>query len=549
MSARASILIPVRRLYGYFAACKGMLVGAVLSSAVAQVAATFVLAQALSEVTSAVLGGGAQALAGAIARFALWQIPLAALTMLGVYLRQMATVRAACRLRGEVMDALLAQPMADALAMHSGDKLSALANDVPAATDSLVDAVTLPVQCLLMGISGLAYVVAVDPRLGLVTLGLGLFFLAYSLFFAGKLRRASARVQQAKAEGSVQWINLLHGMKTARMYGMIPTLVAGFERSSAAVRDAGVHWANLSAMLGGLNNFSHNLAAKIIIFAAGLLLFEGAMPVATLMGVSQVAGSAAGVFGVARSLAQVAASLAGAERLFALLDAPRSPAPARPGRVPAPTDPAVVFDRVSFGYTPAQQVLRGFSLTVAPGEIVALVGESGAGKSTLLRLLQGFYAPTGGTITLLGRPLERWDEADLRAACALVPQQPTLFPGTIYDNIALGDPAVTPEAAAEAARLADVDGFIRSLPQGYDTPVSEGGASLSGGQRQRIAIARALARPAPVVLLDEATSALDAVSERAVADTLARLRGERTLLIVAHRPATIALADRVVRVG
>ena len=187
-----------------------------------------------------------------------------------------------------------------------------------------------------------------------------------------------------------------------------------------------------------------------------------------------------------------------------------------------------------------------FSLTVEPGETIAIVGPSGAGKSTVFQLAERFYDPQAGTVRLDGVPLTQADPADVRRRMALVPQEGTLFAASARDNLRYGNWDASEEAIWDSARAANAEDFLKALPQGLDTFLGEGGARLSGGQRQRVAIARALLRDAPILLLDEATSALDAESERLVQQALERLMEGRTTLVIAHRLATVRKADRIV---
>jgi ATP-binding cassette subfamily B protein len=183
---------------------------------------------------------------------------------------------------------------------------------------------------------------------------------------------------------------------------------------------------------------------------------------------------------------------------------------------------------------------------VKPGQTVAIVGPSGAGKTTLFQLVQRFYDPDGGRVTLDGVDLRDADPADVRARIAMVPQETVIFGASARDNLRYGDWSATDDqlwAAAEAANAAE---FLRKLPEGLDTFLGEGGARLSGGQRQRVTIARALLRDAPILLLDEATSALDAESERLVQEALERLMANRTTLVIAHRLATVRAAERII---
>jgi ATP-binding cassette subfamily B protein len=190
--------------------------------------------------------------------------------------------------------------------------------------------------------------------------------------------------------------------------------------------------------------------------------------------------------------------------------------------------------------------LVDFSLTVEPGETVAIVGPSGAGKSTLFQLAERFYDPQAGTIKLDGVPLTAVDPGDVRRRMALVPQEGQLFAANARDNLRYGNWSASDEQIWEAARAAHAETFLRALPDGLDTYLGEGGARLSGGQRQRVAIARAVLREAPILLLDEATSALDAESERLVQDALDKLMRGRTTLVIAHRLATVRAANRIV---
>ena len=237
------------------------------------------------------------------------------------------------------------------------------------------------------------------------------------------------------------------------------------------------------------------------------------------------------------------------ERLGELLSAEDALTdPARPLPLPRPVRGQITLDGVSFRYPtrPDVSALDDVSLSIKPGETVALVGPSGAGKTTVIQLIQRFWDPASGRVTLDGIDLRDMARADFRQAMALVPQDPVIFATTALENIRLGRPDAPPSDVEAAARAAHAHDFITTLPQGYDTPLGERGVMLSGGQRQRIAIARAILRDAPVLLLDEATSALDAESESLVQAAVQRLSENRTTVVVAHRLATVKKADRIV---
>jgi ATP-binding cassette subfamily B protein len=237
------------------------------------------------------------------------------------------------------------------------------------------------------------------------------------------------------------------------------------------------------------------------------------------------------------------------ERIEELLQArPGIAAPARPTVMPLPARGEIAFENVTFAYPgrPDLTALHDFTLTVRPGERVALVGPSGAGKSTVLRLLLRFYDPQSGQVLVDGVNIADADPQAVRARMALVAQDASLFSGSAADNIRFGRADATDAEIRAAARAAEAEGFLDALPQGFQTPIGERAKTLSGGQRQRLAIARALVRNAPILLLDEATSALDAENEGLVQAALATAMRGRATLVIAHRLATVLRADRIV---
>jgi ATP-binding cassette subfamily B protein len=291
-------------------------------------------------------------------------------------------------------------------------------------------------------------------------------------------------------------------------------------------------------------------AITILMWRGAIAVAEGSITGGTIAAFVVTAGIVAGAFG---SLTEVYGDLVrgagAASRLAELLaERPAVSAPARPQALPAPGRGQLAFESVTFRYPARPEVaaLQDFSLSVEPGETVAIVGPSGAGKSTLFLLAERFYDPQSGRIKIDGVPLTSADPAEIRQRIALVPQEGVLFAASARDNLRYGNWEADDEAIWKAAQAANAEAFLRDLPQGLDTFLGEDGARLSGGQRQRIAIARALLRDAPILLLDEATSALDAESEQLVQQALERLMESRTTLVIAHRLATVRRADRIV---
>jgi ATP-binding cassette subfamily B protein len=259
-----------------------------------------------------------------------------------------------------------------------------------------------------------------------------------------------------------------------------------------------------------------------------------------------IVASAAGT--ISEVIGDVQRAAGATERLFDLLAAqPEIRAPADPMPFPAPPLGTVKLEEVTFRYPsrPDHAALDAVSLDVAPGQRVALVGPSGAGKTTVFQLLLRFYDPQTGVLRVDGIDIRHADPRALRDRIALVPQDPVIFAASVIDNVRYGRPDATEREVRAACDAAYAAEFVERLPQGYETFLGERGARLSGGQRQRLAIARAILADRPILLLDEATSALDAESERMVQQALQRLMTHRTVLMIAHRLATVRHADRI----
>jgi len=361
--------------------------------------------------------------------------------------------------------------------------------------------------------------------------------------------RTRARWHALKAL-SGHFLDMVRGLPTLRAFGRAHDETAIVARVSDRYRVATMETLRLSFLSGSVLELAATLGVGLVAVTAGVRLVDGSLGLEAGLAVIVLAPELYLPF--RRLGAEYHASadgLAVAERMFALLDAPAASSPSGSELAPSPAHAVVAFDGVSFAY-PGRPVavLDGLDLELSPGETVALVGESGAGKSTVAALLLGLLSPTGGRITVGDTDLSECDLEEWRRQLAWVPQHPSLFRGTVADNIRLGDPDADEKSVVEAARLAGADGFIRALPDGYATLLGDGERSVSPGQRRRIGLARAFLRDAPLVILDEPTADLDAASVSVVAAAVRRLQTGRTILVIAHRPELVDDADRVVRV-
>jgi len=410
--------------------------------------------------------------------------------------------------------------------------------------------ISVALRNVVLGFGGVIYLFLLSPKLaGMLILGVPLIVAPVTLL-GRRVRDISRQSQDRIADVGAMVDEVLGAMKIVQAFGQQDREVSRFETAvehvfATAKKRIAVRAAMTAAIIG------------LVFGAITLALWQGAIDVqhgrltgGTIAAFVLTGGIVAGAFG---ALTEVYGDLlrgAGAAgRLNELLsEQPEIRAPASPRTLPEPARGALEFQGVTFRYPTRKEVsaLDDFSLSVAPGETLAVVGPSGAGKSTLFQLALRFYDPEAGAVLLDGVPLPEADPADIRARMAVVPQETVIFAASARDNLRYGRWNASDEELWSAAEAANAAEFLRRLPEGLDTYMGEGGARLSGGQRQRVAIARAILRDAPLLLLDEATSALDAESERLVQASLERLMANRTTIVIAHRLATVRAADRIV---
>ncbi|GCF11225.1 ABC transporter ATP-binding protein [Dictyobacter arantiisoli] len=462
------------------------------------------------------------------------------------YLISYVGERLVADLRKQVHAHLQSLPLAFFTQRQVGDIMSRVTTDVTRVQAGLTTNVLSLIQQVIT-LSGSVLIIALlDWRLTLLILLVVPLIVLSALLFGRRFRGYSKAVQDELGAVSSLLEETLSSIRVVKTFAREPYEIERFNSGVERTFTLSMHLTRARAFFSPLVSFLAFVSVVIVIWFGGTEVLAGRLTPGQLVSfVIYMVLIAGPVAQLGNLYGQIQESLGAAERIFEVLDA----VPERPDLPTAIALPAlagkIVFDHVSFGYHLDTPVLRDLSLTVSAGQTVAVVGPSGAGKTTITGLIARLYEPDRGQILVDGYDLQEIKIRSLREQIALVPQEPTLFGGTIRENIAYGRLNATLaeiEAAAESAHAAE---FIERLPLGYETLVGERGVKLSAGQRQRIAIARAVLRNPRILILDEATASLDNESEALVQDALRRLMRQRTTLVIAHRLTTIEDADQI----
>jgi ATP-binding cassette subfamily B protein len=473
---------------------------------------------------------------------------LSAATFVRFYLMMSIGERVVTDLRRAVFGHILALEPAYFEAARTGAVISRLTNDTTLLQQVIGYGLSMFVRNLLMMTGAAVMMFVTSWKLALFVL-LGIPATLVPILLLGRrVRRLSRDNQDRVADVSAYVDEAVHEIRTVQAYAHEAADRAAFAAHAEAAYRSGVARIGQKAFLIASVMLIAFCAVGVILWVGGHDVFAGSLTAGELSAfvfyafvVATGAGTVSEVWG------ELQRAAGATERLMEILDSrPAIAAPSLPA--PRPPHAGIAFESVGFAYParPSVAALDRFSLAVAPGEHVALVGPSGAGKTTVLALLLRFYDPQSGTVRIGGTDLREYDPQALRRLIAVVPQDPVIFAASVMDNVRYGRPQASREEAERACEQAFALEFINRLPQGMDTMLGERGVTLSGGQRQRLSIARALLADRPILLLDEATSSLDAASERMVQQALEALERGRTSLVIAHRLATVQHADRIV---
>jgi ATP-binding cassette, subfamily B, multidrug efflux pump len=428
----------------------------------------------------------------------------------------------------------------------AGELMSRLTNDIDAINQAVSQNVTSLLASVLSLVGILIAMFVLNAHLALAAVLVVPIMLWFTNFVARYTRRGYRELQKRLGEMNGVMEEAISGQKVVRAFRRNESVVESFRQCNQSVFRAGVYANSYALLLMPLTNVLGNLFVIVLAGLGGWLALRGLVTVGVIATfISYGQNFVQPLRQLANMYNTIQAALAGAERVFEIIDTP--------SEVDAPPQAAVLesvkgcvrFDHVQFGYRPDTPVIKDMTLEAHAGEIFALVGPTGAGKTTIINLLTRFYEIDGGQITIDGADIRDLRKADLRQHLGLVLQDTFLFSDTVMENIRYGRLDATDEECIQAARLADADYFIRQLPQGYQSNLSERASNLSQGQRQLLAIARAILADPSILILDEATSSVDTRTEARIQKALLGLMQGRTSFVIAHRLSTIRDADQV----
>jgi len=431
-----------------------------------------------------------------------------------------------------------------------GDVMSRLTSDADNVSTVVAETVTQLFSSLLMVAGALVIMAVSSLPLTMTALATVPVIAVFTRLISQKSRKLyRAQAKELGAMSALVQESIQNG-RTIKLYDRQDAVLDSFDQVNRTLCDTSVKAQVCAGLLSPVINMVNNLGFALIACVGGTLALQGSVRVGTVvsfLGYSRQLGRP--LNSIAALFSSIQQAMAGAERLFEILDEPEQ----APDRADAlhqkPVRGEVTFENVTFSYEPGKPVLEHVSFTIPAGQVAAFVGETGAGKTTLVNLLTRFYDPEEGAVHLDGVPLDQICRAELNRCFSVVLQDAVFFSGTVLDNLRYACPEATEEQVVEAARQAHAHEFIQRLPKGYQTVMSGSGKEFSHGQRQLLAMARALLRPAPILILDEATSSVDTTTERRIQDAMLRMMDGCTCILIAHRLSTIRQADRIFVVG
>jgi ATP-binding cassette, subfamily B, heavy metal transporter len=538
-----------------------MAFGLVLLAKLATVTTPFTFKWATDALVAVTANGGQGAEAAATSGSWLWRAPLVLTALYGL-------ARIAMALLSQVRDGLFAKVAMHAvrklalrtfehmhrlsLRFHLERKTGGLTRVLERGRNGIEELSRLFILQLIPTIVELVLVLGIlayqfDWLYSIVVLGMVLVYLAYTYKATEWRMTIRKQMNESETDASTKAVDSLLNYETVKYFGAEEREAARYDRSMARYERASTQTYTSLAVLNSGQAVIFTIGMTIVMALAVRDITAGRVSIGSFVLVNAMLVQLYIPLNFMGMLyREIKQALVDIDEMFQILE--RNPEiQDRPGAKPlVVSEGRVQFENVHFSYVPERQILKGVSFEVPAGKTVAIVGPSGAGKSTISRLLFRFYEPSSGRILIDGQDISEVEQASLRAAIGMVPQDTVLFNDTIGYNVQYGRWDAAPEDITEAARLAQIDRFIGTLPDRYETSVGERGLKLSGGEKQRVAIARTILKGPPVLVLDEATSALDSFTEKEIQDALDRVSRGRTTLVIAHRLSTVIGADEII---
>ncbi len=454
------------------------------------------------------------------------------------------------QMRKDVFNRLMELPVGYFDTHQTGDIISRISYDIDTVNTSLANDIIQIFTTLITVVGAFFMMIVISPKLVLIFAFTVPLSVALTRFITGKTRplfRMRSR-RLGELNGFVE--EMISGQKTLKAYHQEENTIGRFDGKNGEAVEAYYRAEYYGSVVGPAVNFVNNLSLALVSMFGALLFLTGQMRIGSISSFILYSRKFSGPINEAANImSELQSALAAAERVFHMIDEPAETADCTGALELENVDGDVLLEDVSFGYTKDQKIIKGLNLHAASGKLVAVVGPTGAGKTTLINLLMRFYDVDDGRIRVDGHDICDVTRASLRRAYAMVLQDTWLFEGTVFDNIAYGRQGTTLEEVTAAARAARIHPYIRRLPQGYDTVLTDEGTNISKGQKQLLTIARAMLLDAPMLILDEATSNVDTRTEQQIQQAMRRLMEHKTCFVIAHRLSTIQNADVILVVN
>lgn len=451
-------------------------------------------------------------------------------------------------MRRELFEKISRLPIKYTDTHRHGDIMSRMTNDIDNVSSAISQSLTSLFSGVITVIGAVVMMLWFSPVVTLVAILTIPLTLIVSSMLAKFMRKYFIRQQTLLGQLNGQVEEMVTGYTTVISYGKEPEAVEKFSAISDEFRRCSISARVWGSIMGPIMNFIGNLQYVLVAGFGGFLMLRGGnITIGSIQAMLQYSKKLSRPINmIANQYSSILTALAGAERIFDILDTPDEVDEGKSDITPADIHGDIDFEHIDFSYVEGERVLKDLSLSVKPGQKIAIVGATGSGKTTIVNLLTRFYELDGGRITIDGTDITEIPKATLRRAIAIVLQDTVLFSDTIRSNIKYGRLDATDDEMKRAAATARADTFIERLPDGYDTVLAESGSNLSEGQRQLLAIARAVLADPKILILDEATSSVDTRTEMHIQKAMAELMKNRTSLIIAHRLSTIRNADVIV---